>query len=163
MLSVIVSSDIHLRKQCIEGRNKANKVLGFVFRSGNSRSPEVILKLYLELVSSHLDYVVQFWSPHNRKDIGHQNQYRGEQEKDSGDEGYSLRKEIENVKFAFLRERQAKWYMDYNKVDVSKILRFSNQGRTRSNCFKLAKRRFKKEIGKIGSLIEKWMNGMDSQ
>ena len=39
-----------LRKQCIEAINKANKVLGYIFRSVKSRSPEVILQLYLALV-----------------------------------------------------------------------------------------------------------------
>ena len=32
-LGVRVSSDLSLRKQCIEARNKANKVLGYSFRS----------------------------------------------------------------------------------------------------------------------------------
>ena len=35
-----------------------------------SRSAQVILKLYLALVRSHLDYAVQFWSPYYRMDIG---------------------------------------------------------------------------------------------
>ena len=61
-LGVIVNADLQVRKQCIEARNRANRVLGFIFRSVKSRSREVILKLYLALVRPHLEYAVQFWS-----------------------------------------------------------------------------------------------------
>ena len=36
-LGVIVNSDLRLRKQCLEARNKANRELGFIFRSVKSR------------------------------------------------------------------------------------------------------------------------------
>ena len=60
-MGVQVCSDLHPRKLCIEARNRANRVLGFIVRSVKSRSTEVILKLYLALVRSQLDYAVQFW------------------------------------------------------------------------------------------------------
>ena len=69
-LAVQISSDLPPRKKCIEARNRANRVLGFIARSVKSSSTEVILKLYLALVRSHLDYAVQFWSPYYRMDIG---------------------------------------------------------------------------------------------
>ena len=68
-IRIRVCSDRSLSKQCIEAKNKANIVLGYMFRSVKSKSPEVILKLYLALIRPHLDYAVQFWSPHYRKDI----------------------------------------------------------------------------------------------
>ena len=52
-----------------------------------------------------------------------------------------------------------KWYRGYNKGDVSKILRISNQDRTRSNGFKLEKSRFKKELGKnwfANRVVDEW-------
>ena len=69
-MGVWVSSDLRPRKQCLETRNRANMVLGFIARSIKSRSGEVILNLYLALVRSHLDYAIQFWSPYYRMDIG---------------------------------------------------------------------------------------------
>ena len=48
--------------QCIEARNKFNRVLGFIARSVKSRSAEDILKLFLALVRLRFDYGVQFWS-----------------------------------------------------------------------------------------------------
>ena len=68
-LDVQVSSDLRPRKQCIEARNRANRLLGFIARSIKSRSAEVILKLYLALVRPYLHYAVQFWSPYYRMDI----------------------------------------------------------------------------------------------
>ena len=41
-LGVQVSSDLHPRKQCIEARNRASKMLGFIARSVKSRSTEAI-------------------------------------------------------------------------------------------------------------------------
>ena len=57
-LGVMVSSNFGLRKRYIEARNKANKVLGLILRNLKTRSPEVILKLFLALVRSHVDYAV---------------------------------------------------------------------------------------------------------
>ena len=68
-LGVQVSSDLCSRKQCIEARNRDNRLLGFITGSIKSRSAEVILKLYLALVRSHLDYTMQFWLPYYRMDI----------------------------------------------------------------------------------------------
>ena len=44
-LDVQVSSDLRPRKQCIEARNRGNRLLGFITRSINSRSADIILKL----------------------------------------------------------------------------------------------------------------------
>ena len=44
---------------CIEARNRANRVLGFIARSIKSRSGEVILKLYLALVR-HYSYKIWY-------------------------------------------------------------------------------------------------------
>ena len=41
-----------------------------------------------------------------------------------------------------------KWYRDYNKEDIGKVLRVNNQDRTRNNVFKLEKFRFSREIGR---------------
>ncbi len=68
-LGVLVSSDLCSRNQCIQAKNRANRVLGFITRSVSNRSADVILKLYLALVRPHLDYAVQFWSPYYRTDI----------------------------------------------------------------------------------------------
>src|SRR5215813_14222909 len=44
-------------------------MLGFIKSSISSRKKDVILPLYKSLVRPHLEYAVQFWSPHYRRDI----------------------------------------------------------------------------------------------
>ncbi len=44
-LGVLVSSDLRPRNQCIQAKNRANRVLGFITRSVSNRSADVILKL----------------------------------------------------------------------------------------------------------------------
>ena len=55
--------------QCRAATRKADRVLGFIRRGINDKSKEVVLTLYRNLVRPHLEYCVQFWSPHLRKDI----------------------------------------------------------------------------------------------
>ena len=64
-----MSQDLRPREQCISGRNRANRILGFTTKSVSNRSADVMLKLYLALVRPHLDDGVQFWSSYYRMDI----------------------------------------------------------------------------------------------
>ena len=56
-------------RQCGEAIKKANKMLGYIVKSVEFKSREVMLKLYNALVRPNLEYYVQFWSPRYKKDI----------------------------------------------------------------------------------------------
>lgn len=68
-LGVHVDERLTFSKQCLESRNKANRMLGYIARNVSHKSKEVIKRLYNAYVRPHLEYCVQAWSPHYRKDI----------------------------------------------------------------------------------------------
>ena len=68
-LGVFVDNRLKFSKQCLDARNKANRMLGFISRNVAHRSKEVIKTLYNAYVRPHLEYCVQAWSPHYQKDL----------------------------------------------------------------------------------------------
>jgi hypothetical protein len=68
-LGITITSDLKPGRQCVVVIKKANKLIGFIGRSFEYKSENVILTLYNSLVRPHLEYCVQFWSPYYKKDI----------------------------------------------------------------------------------------------
>ena len=68
-LGVMIAEDVKWINQINHVVNKANRMLGLLRRTFESRDSSLWKDLYLALIRPHLEYAVQTWNPHLIGDI----------------------------------------------------------------------------------------------
>ena len=68
-LGIQVSADFKVARQCAAAANKARRALFQLRAAVTCKDAEVFIPLYCAFVRPHLEYCVQSWSPHLKKDI----------------------------------------------------------------------------------------------
>ena len=68
-LGVTMNCNMKVSEQCRIAASKGNQVLGMIRRNITYKEKSLIILLYKAIVRPHLEYCIQAWNPHLRKDI----------------------------------------------------------------------------------------------
>ena len=68
-LGVSMNANMKVSEQCSIAASKGNQILGMIRRNITYKENSLIVPLYKAIVRPHLEYCIQTWSPHLRKDI----------------------------------------------------------------------------------------------
>ena len=68
-LEVTTNNNMKVSEQCRIAASKGNQVIGIIRRNITHNEKSLIVPLYKAIVRPHLEYCIQAWDPHLRKDI----------------------------------------------------------------------------------------------
>ena len=169
---VIVQSNLIVDMQCNKAPCEANRRLGMIKRNFRFKSRSVMLPLYKSIVRPHLDYCVQAWRPHYRKDIDKLEKVpRRVTKMVEGLEGYSYSDTLRilgptTLETRFLRADLIEVFeilRGFENVDPEKFFQVARDDGRRGHSFKLFKRRYRLDVGRFkfaNRVCEEW-NGLD--
>jgi ribonuclease P/MRP protein subunit RPP40 len=173
-LGVIMDCTGKSSEQCVMAVKKANSVLGMIKRNIKFKSKEVIVRLYKSLVRPRLEFCVQAWSPHLRKDIDMLERVQRRATKlIEGYRDYGYEDRLQKTGLISLEKRRVrgdliqtfKIMKGIDKVNYQDFFEVSNAGKTRGHSIKLAKKRSNRDIRKYffsQRVINSW-NGLTQE
>ena len=150
--------DLRVEQQCCKAAIEANRKLGMIKRGLRNKSRAVMLTLYKAMVRPHLDYCIQAWRPHLRKDIDRLERVQRRGTKIiEGLEGLSYLDRLNDfglttLETRFLRADLLEVYKIFNGLDSLSAERFfvREVEMTRGHNYKLFKKRVRLDVGKYG-------------